>query len=276
VCPVCGSGRTFPLVDSADLGRLYPDAYDAYSLPPAGLARLLATWLYHWYYRRALRQAPFAVLRRLSPGRLLDVGAGRGDLGVVLAREGWEVTGLEPSGDACEAARRRGVRMVQGTLAGGGRAELGADYDVVVFQHALEHVVEPLDDLRRAYELLRPGGFLLVALPNFGCWQARRFGTAWFHLDLPRHRSHFTAAGLERALRATGFVRPEISTSTTADGLQASIQYRLYGRRRFREGLSRYVVVAISLLLLPLTELANRLGGEGDQLGATAARPDAR
>jgi SAM-dependent methyltransferase len=237
---------------------------------------MLATWLYRWYYRRVLRHAPFVVLQRLSPGRLLDVGAGRGDLGVVLAKEGWNVTGLEPSPEACEQGRRRGVRMVQGTLDSADRDELGTGYDIVVFQHALEHVAEPRDDLLRAYELLRPGGLLFVTLPNFGSWQSRRFGDAWFHLDLPRHRSHFTAIGLERALRASGFVAPEVTTSTTADGLQASLQYRLFGRRRLQAGPLRYLVVALSILLLPLTELVNALRGGGDELGATAARPDAR
>jgi SAM-dependent methyltransferase len=276
ICPACGSGRTFPNVHAGELGRFYPEAYDAYALPPTRVARLLATWLYRWYYRRALRQAPLGTLRSLRPGRLLDVGAGRGDLGVVLAKQGWSVTGLEPSAEACEQGRRRGVRMVQGTLGSADDAELGIGYAVVVFQHALEHVVEPREDLLRACELLRPGGVLLVTVPNFGSWQSRRFGSAWFHLDLPRHRSHFTAAGLERALRAGGLVRPEVTTSTTADGLQLSLQYRRFGRRRFRSGPSLYLTVALSLVLLPLTELANRLGGGGDQLGASAARPDAR
>lgn len=116
---------------------------------------------------------------------------------------------------------------------------------------------------------------LLVTVPNFGSWQSRRFRGAWFHLDLPRHRSHFTPAGLERALRAAGFEHPEVTSSTTADGLQLSLQYRFFGRRRFRSGVSLYATVALSRALLPLTEVANALGGGGDQLGASAARPDA-
>ena len=240
ICPACGSGRTFPAVRADDLGRFYPEAYDAYSLPPTRVARVLATSLYRWYYRRALRQPPLGSLGRLPPGRLLDVGAGRGDLGVVLARDGWRVTGLEPSAQACEEGRRRGVRMVQGTLGNVDALELGAEYDVVVFQHALEHVVEPREDLLRARSLLRRGGVLLVTVPNFGSWQSRRFRGAWFHLDLPRHRSHFTPAGLERALRAAGFEHPEVTSSTTADGLQLSLQYRFFGRRRFRSGVSLY------------------------------------
>ena len=67
-------------------------------------------------YRRALKAPPLGALRAERPGRLLDVGSGRGDLGVVLREHGWDVTGLEPSEDACEEARERGVHSVRGTL----------------------------------------------------------------------------------------------------------------------------------------------------------------
>jgi SAM-dependent methyltransferase len=157
--------------------------------------------------------------------------------------------------------------MAQGTL---GTTEVSGPFDVVVFQHALEHVVEPKDDLARAFELLRPGGLLLVALPNFGSEQARRFGSAWFHLDLPRHRSHFTPEGLDRLLHAAGFEGIELSTTTTADGLGNSLQYRRWGRRRFRAGVGPYAWTALTLGLQPVTAL---IAG-GDELGATAQRLD--
>jgi SAM-dependent methyltransferase len=276
VCPTCGTGRTFPLVPAGELARLYPESYNAYTLPRSPVLRALATGLFRWRYRRALGRPPLGTLRTLRPGRLLDVGAGRGDLGVVLAAQGWHVTGLEPSAEACEEGRSRGVRMVEGTLGGVGPQELEGPYDVVVFQHALEHVVEPREDLASARELLRPGGVLLVTLPNFGSWQSRRFGSAWFHLDLPRHRTHLTPAGLERLLRESGFERAELTTATTPDGLPMSIQYRLFGRRQFASGAPRYAVVALSLALGPLSAAANALGGGGDELGAAAARPEAR
>jgi SAM-dependent methyltransferase len=209
----------------------------------------------------------------VSPGRLLDVGAARADLGVVLGSYGWTVTGLEPSAEACEEARGRGVHMIQGTLGSVDADDLGSGYDALVFRHSLEHVVEPKEDLGRARELLRPGGLLLIALPNFGSWQSRRFGSRWFNLDLPRHRSHFTPVGLERLLRDSGFEQVEIATSTTADGLPGSLEYRLFGRRLFRAGIPLYAMFLLALALVPLSALANALGGGGDELDASALRP---
>ena len=244
VCPACGSGRTLPAVPTERLGALYPAGYNAYRLPTVPVLRAAATALFRARYRRGLRRPPLGELSRRTPGRLLDVGSGRGDLGVSLAPRGWDVTGLEPSPDACEEARSRGVRTVEGTLSTS-RGEIGDGYDAVVFQHSLEHVAEPLDDLCAAREVLRPGGLALISLPNFGSWQARRFASYWFHLDLPRHRSHFTAPGLEALVRRAGLTPIATSTATSADGLPMSLQYRCFGERRLRHGLALYAATGI-------------------------------
>jgi SAM-dependent methyltransferase len=204
---------------------------------------------------------------------LLDVGAGRGELGFVLARLGWQVTGLEPSAEACQQGRSRGLQLVEGTLCTADPAELGEAYDAVVFQHSLEHVAEPKEDLARARELLREGGLLLLLLPNFDSWQRRAFGSAWLHLDLPRHRTHFTAAGLEQLLARSGFEQRQLTTSTTPEGLPMSLQYRVFGRHRIRQGLALYLMYGLFLALVPLSVVLDALKGGGDQLGAAAVRP---
>jgi SAM-dependent methyltransferase len=273
VCPECATGRTLPRVSTDDLAEFYPATYDAHRLPDNPALRALATLLFRVRYRRALKSPPLGALRAAQPGRLLDVGSGRGDLGVVLGEQGWDVTGLEPSGEACEEARERGVHSVRGTLTTTA-GELPDGYDAVVFQHSLEHVSEPSADLAAARGLLRNGGLLLVSLPNFGSWQRRRFGARWFHLDLPRHRTHFSPRGLELLLRRQGFDPIEVATSTSIDGLPGSLQYRLFGRRRFDRGLGRYGVIAISLAIAPASALANALAGGGDILTAVATKPE--
>jgi SAM-dependent methyltransferase len=274
VCAECGSGRTLPDVAAERLGVLYPDAYNAYSMPLNPLLRLLATGLFETRYWRALRADPLGRLRDLPPGRALDVGSGRGDFGVVMRRKGWEVVGLEPSVQACEVARQRGVTTELGTLETTG-AGLPGGFDAVVFNHSLEHVVDPARDLLLAHGLLRDGGLLLVSVPNFGCWQRRWFGSNWLHLDLPRHRSHFSPQGLETLLNRTGFSLLGLGTSTSADGLPLSLQYQLFGRRRFAEGPALYASIGLSLALAPLSWAANSLARGGDFLHAVACTPTA-
>jgi SAM-dependent methyltransferase len=276
VCGRCGSGRTLPLVPTRELGRLYPRLYASHGLPRRRPLRIAATVLFRARYGWALRGGTLGSLRREPAGRLLDVGSGRGDLGVVLGGRGWQVTGLEPTPEAAAEARSRGVPTEEGTLTDAGGTLADESYDVVVFQHSLEHVVEPADDLAVARRLLKPGGLLIVSAPNFASWQRQSFGSGWFHLDLPRHRSHFTPAGLQEALRRSGFGRITIRTSTSADGLPMSLQYRLLGRRRLgNTGATLVATTALTFLLLPLTVALNALRGGGDILNAVAFKPAA-
>lgn len=272
VCSVCGSGRTFPPVSPERLVSFYPGSYGAHAAPASALSRLLVGARTRWHYRRLLRRHPFDGLLRLAAGRLLDVGAGSGELGAALEPMGWKVVGLEPSGDACQLGRRRGLEMIKGTLQTVDADELGSEYDAVVFQHSLEHVVDPGEDLARARELLRDAGLIIVSVPNFGSWQRQAFGSAWFHLDLPRHRSHFTAEGLGRLLQDSGFTDVRLATSTTTDGLPMSLQYRLLGRKRLRSGVAVYLAALLSFVLLPTSLVLNALRGGGDELGASALR----
>jgi SAM-dependent methyltransferase len=69
----------------------------------------------------------------------------------------------------------------------------------------LEHLSDPRRTLREIGRILKPGGRLIVAVPNYSSVQARWSGPAWFHLDLPRHLFHFPVAGLRRLLVDSGF-----------------------------------------------------------------------
>jgi SAM-dependent methyltransferase len=270
VCGNCGLGVTLPQVGPAELAAFYPSGYSAYELPsgPLRLASAAIQALQRW---QALHTAPLDRLGTMRPGRLLDVGCGRGDLGAWMIAGGWSVTGVEPSPGAGGVARARGLDVRVGVLADA-ELEEGA-YDAVVFRQSLEHVLEPAADVRRAQRALRPGGVLIVSVPNFGSWQRRRFGGAWYQLDLPRHRSHFDAGSLRALLARCGFVEVETSTSSTPVGLPASIQYGLAGRCLFPEGLELRLAVAACALALPLTWLVDRRAGEGDVLHAIARKP---
>jgi SAM-dependent methyltransferase len=260
-----------PPATAQQISAYYPVRYGPYELPSNALLRLASAAIRAWQRRQALRRHPLGPTRSLRSGRALDVGCGRGDLAAALVARGWSVTGVEPSADACAVARSRGVDARQGTLT---EVPLEpAAYDVAVFQHSLEHMADPVADLRRTAKALTPGGLLLITVPNFGSWQSRRFGSRWFHLDLPRHRVHFTEAGLQGALRAAGLEPLRLETSTSSIGLPASVQYAVAGRCLFPDGIQLRVAAGLCAVTWPLARLADRVAGAGDQLHAVARRP---
>ena len=144
------------------------------------------------------------LTRLLAPGaRVLDLGCGRGvNLGP-LADRGFEVHGVEISAAAAQGADPRADVRIASSLSDAGYE--AAFFDEVVVWHVLEHVDDPRGTLEEVARILRPGGRLIVAVPNFSSAQARWTGAAWFHLDPPRHLYHFPLAALEELLKSAGF-----------------------------------------------------------------------
>jgi 2-polyprenyl-3-methyl-5-hydroxy-6-metoxy-1,4-benzoquinol methylase len=190
-CGACGTARTVtPAAGGAEPG--------GYASSPPRLQRAAAPVL-ELFARERL-----ALARRAQPppARLLDVGAGRGRFVAAAARAGYAAVGIEPGPGRAAIARERGAEVQTATLE---TAEVpSGSVDVVTLWHVLEHVEDPGAALKRVASWLAPGGALVVAVPNLASLQARLGGDAWMHWDLPRHRTHFTPAGLSRLLAAHG------------------------------------------------------------------------
>jgi SAM-dependent methyltransferase len=139
-----------------------------------------------------------------EPVRVLDIGCGSGQFLARLIARGYEGHGTEYS--ATTGRRAATVPGLQLHL-GGLRSDTfpAGHFDLISIWHVLEHLRDPDEALRFCRTWLRPGGSLLVAVPNVGSWQGGLFRGRWFHLDPPRHLLHFDSASLRRALEASGF-----------------------------------------------------------------------
>ena len=263
-CAGCGLAFTEPRLRPQDFAVYYPETYNAYepnTRPQASLGERLG----NLQRDILIRFGPYRRVWRRPAGRLLDVGCGTGELAAAFARGGWQPHGIEPSAQAAEHARAAGVDIVNGTLADAPWPD--RHFDAIVFNHSLEHIDNPGETLARAARLLRPGGLLAIAVPNFGSWHRRLFGSAWFQLDLPRHLQHFDRASLAGVARGAGLSPLASSTISMRPTLLGSLQYRAFGSIRLGGRGFRL----LALMLTPLLLLADRLG-EGDCLHLIAER----
>jgi SAM-dependent methyltransferase len=149
----------------------------------------------------------------MAPGRLLDVGAMKGEFVYVMRQRGWDAEGIEFSS---LPENLFGVPITQGDLITEQYEE--QSFDCITFWAVLEHVYRPADYVRRAARLLRPGGRLVLVVTNFNSLQGRVLRMD----DFPRHLTLFTTASLGGLLRRHGF---EISRMFTAQDVFASSAY---------------------------------------------------
>jgi len=144
-----------------------------------------------WWSARMYAGIASWCLRRNGGRRLLEIGCGQGHvLGFLDGR--YDTTGVDVSEYAIEQCRRNapGASCAVVDLASECPFDAGS-FDLVLARYVFEHLPDPLPTMRRAAELLRPGGTLFFAVPNTASLGARRKGGAWYAHRDPTHCSLF-------------------------------------------------------------------------------------
>ena len=162
-------------------------------------------------------QALIASLAKFPPSRVLDLGCSGGRLGECIRQLGHHVTGVDV--EALPGVKERLDNFIQADLEAGIPPEAGSGYDVLVAADVVEHVRNPERLLADAHDVLKPGGVLLVSVPNFGHWYARtRTALGLFDYDrrgiLDRgHVRFFTRRSFKRLARETGWAISRVDST---------------------------------------------------------------
>lgn len=202
----------------------------------------------------ALYRRTFALRKRFvdrwvrGPGRALDVGCAAGYFLEVLRAAGWDVTGVEPSAPAREAARAAlGAERVLERL--DHAALVPGSFDLITMWDVVEHLPDPVASLRRARELLAPGGRLVLETQNVASLAARALGRRWQHYKHSEHLFHLHPGTLTALLGRAG-LRPLARTAR-------------YGGKYVSPAFVAERAANVSALLARLLSPLARLGGAG-------------
>jgi len=171
------------------------------------------------------------MLKDTPPSKILDIGCSGGLLAERMKALGHKVVGVDYL--EIPGVRDKVDDFYQADLNQGLPPEAGDSYDVVVAGDIIEHLMRPTDSLREIIRVLRPGGQLLLSVPNFGHWYPR-FRTTFGLFGYDRrgilddtHLRFFTRLTLRRLVRRAGFDILEerytglpLGTISATDGLK--------------------------------------------------------
>jgi 2-polyprenyl-3-methyl-5-hydroxy-6-metoxy-1,4-benzoquinol methylase len=173
-------------------------------------------------YQEELNDGIVAELPFVAPPKpvVLDVGCGGGALGEAIRSRGYEVWGIEVHPEAVRLAADRLDGVVAADLNDlpKVRALLGdRRFDALIFSDVLEHVYDPFTRLKEYLEFLKPGGRVLVSLPNVAVWASRlsllvgRFEYSDTGIMDRTHVRFFTFRSAKRLVTAAGLEIEKVS-----------------------------------------------------------------
>lgn len=142
------------------------------------------------------------ISKLIKPGKVLEVGCSTGLFLSLLKKGGWEVTGVEISKKAAQVAKARGLKVITNSF---DQIKFSEKFDLIIFNHTLEHLKSPQNVIKKSYSILKNGGLLYIDLPNFDSLSAKLLKDKWSLLLPAEHLWHFTEKSLELMLKKLNF-----------------------------------------------------------------------
>lgn len=280
-CPACTSASIFPVLSAKDytvskeifeiwhcddctlrftqqapvaaaIGAYYQSAdYISHSDTGKGLINRL----YHLVRNYTLTGKRKLVQRvtKKQTGSLLEVGAGTGAFVNEMQRAGWQVTGLEPDATARNKAHYKYGLTLRSP------EELfqldAARFDAITLWHVLEHVHDLHGYLEQFYRLIKSGGQLIIAVPNYTSCDAKVYKAYWAAYDVPRHLYHFSPKAMIQLVATNGF-QPETLHPMWFDSFYVSMLSEQY-----KTGTGNLIGALWNGLISNLTTLGNQKRG---------------
>ncbi len=264
ICPTCRLGKIDPFPEDKHMKKLYSSTmYRNHESRFIPLGEKVIRIFIKFRRKR--------IERIVQKGRILDIGCGRGEFLSLMKGSGWEAIGSELNEETAWHARNvLGLDIRTGSLTDTHFDD--AFFDVITLWHVLEHLPDPLLTIEECKRILKTGGLLVFAVPNFDSLQAQISGDHWFHLDLPYHLYHFTNKNLDLFLRKFSLRITKVKQFSLEFNpfgylqsflnmchIKYNLLYTMLKSRALRKALSHdmkryklYIHLCITILLLPL------------------------
>lgn len=216
ICQNCGLVFIHPKPTSEYLTLIYEKNYHPpFDITKKNLRLKIKEKVYAYYLTASKAQnnsflrvfykivRDYYIIPHTSGRRILDVGCGNGHFLNLFKQNGWETHGTEISKTSASYAEKLGNKIFTGELTD---AHYPQQYfDVIVINHVLEHISDPKKLLDECYNIIKDDGTIVVAVPNFDCFDSKFLHNSWFSIHIPCHLYQFNKKTLKNYLNLSHF-----------------------------------------------------------------------
>ena len=261
-CLNCEIVFTFPVLSRIDVERFYPKYYFwKKEYKAEGLLIKLFRKLESKYSQFIVCGYDAKRLIKFigKNGKLLDVGCGTGSRLEAFKKAGFsQCCGIEPMEEEALYAREvKKLQVQQATLEEFDCPE--NSFDIATLYNVWEHLDNPASRLKIIKKILRPGGWLVLQIPNFDSWESKLFKNKWLPLDPTRHYFHYTPETINNLLTQNGFAIKKIDWTANfmrpfswVFSLSGTLPQKIWQKEDKRKGTLFYRIWWSILLLISI------------------------
>ena len=207
-CPHCDTGFLSPRVAPEGLGAFYPSYYLPYRGPEAWgrYAGFVAASQRKVDRKRVRLSRRYGLLQAAAQNekpKVLDVGCGNPTfLAMLHQRTGWQGTGIDFKDEGWRGQAFPALELIEGDVQ---QMDFARQYDLATMWHYLEHDYAPHRTLQAVHRSLKPGGRLIVEVPDYRSLTARWQKAYWEGWHAPRHTLLYSKSSFQHLLAQNGF-----------------------------------------------------------------------
>ncbi len=214
-CLDCGANYLHPRISARNLKEYYPDWY----LPYRGAEAWGKFSSFVTRSQRKTDQKRVRLCRMYAPKRetirLLDVGCGKPDFLAACRRQtNWQLKGIDFSDAGWQDAAYAQLDLVEGDVQ---TFQSDERFDLITMWHYLEHDYDPQRTLKKVYELLKPGGRVIIEVPDPLSLTRKWQNEHWEGWHTPRHTVLYTEKAFEKLCDASGLQLRKLMRYGTLD-----------------------------------------------------------